>query len=106
MKQLTKEEFKQKLESGEKFIVDFYATWCGPCKMMMPIVENVSNKLTNTDMTIYKYDIDQGMDLALELGIRGVPTIKAFTGGKEVFSKAGIMREDEIMNVANSVLHG
>lgn len=108
MKDLTKEEFETKLNSGEKFIVDFHARWCSPCVMMMPIVEMVSNKLKNesSSVNIYKFDIESDRDLVVKLGIRGVPTVKAFNNGEEVFSKSGLMREDELMNIAKNVLHG
>jgi len=108
MKNLTREEFDTRLKMGEKFIVDFYASWCGPCKMMMPIVERVHNHLTETEsvVNIYKFDIDEDKSLAVELGIRGVPTIKAFSNGQEVFSKSGIMMENEIKNLAGSILNG
>jgi thioredoxin 1 len=108
MKQLTREEFDNKLSSGDKFIVDFYASWCGPCKMMMPIIESTSKQLTeqSSSVSVYKFDIESDRDLTAQLGIRGVPTIKAFTGGKEVFTKSGIMRETELMDLAKNVLHG
>ena len=103
MKQITAEEFKQKINSNEKLIVDFYADWCSPCKMMMPIVEEVNNKV---DIEFYKFNIESDRDLVVSLGIRGVPTIKAFNQGKEVFSKSGIMREQELINLSESVLNG
>lgn len=105
MKSLLREEFDQKLNSGEKFIVDFYAEWCGPCKMMAPIIERVSSTLKSqgSDVNIYKFDIEQDRDLAMELGIRGVPTIKAFVNGGEVFSKAGLMMEKELNDLAQKI---
>ena len=108
MKQLTRQEFDSKLSSGEKFIVDFYASWCGPCKMMMPIIENTSKQLTeqSSSVSVYKFDIESDRELTAQLGIRGVPTIKAFNDGKEVFTKVGIMRENELMDLAKNVLHG
>lgn len=108
MKQLTRQEFDTRLNMGEKFIVDFYASWCGPCKMMMPIVERVHNHLTENDseVNIYKFDIEEDRSLAVELGIRGVPTIKAFSSGKEVFSKSGIMMEEELKGLAKNIING
>lgn len=98
MKSLLREEFDSKINSGEKFIVDFYADWCGPCKMMMPIVEKVSTTLENqkSEVKLYKFNIETDRSLAVQLGIRGVPTIKAFVNGDEVFSKSGMMSESEL----------
>lgn len=108
MKQLTSEEFETKLNNGEKFIVDFFAHWCSPCKMMMPIVEKFDEFLisNNSEIAIYKFDVDTDKSIPSRLGIRGVPTIKAFSNGKETFSKSGVMMENELKNLANNLLHG
>ena len=106
MKQLTRQEFDTKLSSGDKFIVDFYASWCGPCKMMMPIIESADKLLTeqSSSVSIYKFDIESDRDLTFELGIRGVPTIKAYKSGDEVFSKSGVLQREELLNVGKMVM--
>lgn len=106
MELIGKQEFQTKLNNGDKFIVDFFATWCMPCKMMMPILERADNELVSSDVRIFKINVDTDRDLAIELGIRGVPTIKAFKGGQEIFTKAGIMNENEITNLSKSLLNG
>lgn len=102
MQQLTTSELKQKIEQGENFILDLYATWCGPCKVMLANLEKVNESLLseslNPSYNIYKYDIDSDYDFVVrELKIRSVPTIKIFKGGQEVFSKVGVMSTNEVI---------
>lgn len=106
--EITSKELKEKINRNEKVVVDFWASFCGPCKMMKPLFESVSNTLItqSSDVQFYTFDIEQDREFVQSLGIRGVPTIKAFNEGKEVFTKVGIMRENELMDLAKNVLHG
>jgi len=101
-KQLTSEELKQKIELKENFVLDLFATWCGPCKIMLGNLEKVNDSLIeqsngNPKFGVYKFDIEEDMDLMKKWGVRGVPTIKIFKEGEEVFSKAGIMSPDQVL---------
>ena len=87
MRELTTDELKQKLDNGDKVLVDFFATWCGPCKALIPVLESISNDFDGVELI--KMDVDQNMDLAMELGIRSVPTVVLFEGRKEVFRTTG-----------------
>lgn len=103
MQELTTVELKQKIEQGENFVLDLYATWCGPCKIMLNNLEKVNESLLSESITpsygIYKYDIDSDRDFVMrELNIRSVPTIKIYKEGKEVFSKVGVMSTNEVIN--------
>ena len=106
MKVLTSEELKQKIHSGEKFIVDMYADWCGPCLVLGPIVERVSQKLEEEghEVKVYKFNIESDKDLAVQLGVRSIPTIKVFYGGKVVDNRVGILQEQQLIDLANSIL--
>ena len=106
MKVLTSEELKQKIDSGEKFIVDMYADWCGPCRVLGPIVERVSQKLEEEghEVKVYKFNIESDKDLAVQLGVRSIPTIKVFDGGKVVDNRVGILQEQQLIDLANSIL--
>ncbi len=80
MEQLTTSELKQKIENKENFVLDLYATWCGPCKVMLNNLGKVNESLINESVDrpkygIYKFDVDSDMDFMRELGIRSVPTI-------------------------------
>lgn len=107
MEQLTTEQLKQKIDNGENFVLDLFATWCGPCKIMLNTLTKVNESLIKEstgepNYKIYKYDIDSDREFVVnELGIRSVPTIKIFKEGKEVFSKAGVMSQTEVINLLN-----
>ena len=105
MEQLTTQQLKQKINEGENFVLDLYATWCGPCKIMLNNLTKVNESLISESKgqptyKIYKYDIDSDRDYVMqELGIRSVPTIKIFKEGKEVFSKAGVLSPTEVISL-------
>lgn len=107
MQQLTTEQLKEKMQNGEDFVLDLFATWCGPCKIMLNNLSKVNETLIKESAgtpkyNIYKYDIDTDKDFVVsELGIRSVPTIKIFQGGKEVFSRPGVMSPSEVLNLLN-----
>jgi len=106
MKNLTPTELREKIQSGEKFIVDMYADWCGPCRMLGPIVESVSSKLedSNHEVKIYKFNIEQDKQLSADLGVRNIPTIKAFCCGENTETKIGVLSEQQINEMADSLL--
>jgi thioredoxin 1 len=104
MKQITTKELKEKIENKENFVLDFFATWCGPCKIMLSNLETVNETLikeSNGSPTfgIYKFDIESDMELTRELGIRSVPTIKVFKEGAESFSGAGVIPSSEVLKL-------
>ena len=104
MIELTAQQVQEKISTNENFILDCYAPWCGPCKVMMPMLENASSQIS--ELNIYKYNVDSDMTLTSQLGVRGVPTIKGFKGGKEVFNKVGIMQTNEIINLSKQLING
>ena len=105
MQQLTTTELKQKIDNKENFVLDLFATWCGPCKIMLYNLEKVNESLikefgSSPKYNIYKFDIDTDKEFVVsELGIRSVPTIKIFKEGQEVFSKPGVMTAPEVLNL-------
>lgn len=107
MQQLTTEELKQKINSGENFVLDLFATWCGPCKIMLNNLTRVNEQLLQESVgqpkyNIYKYDIDGDRDFVVnELNVRSVPTIKIFKSGEEVFSKPGVMSPQQVIELLN-----
>jgi len=103
---LTSQELQQKIDSGEKFIVDMYADWCGPCRMVGPIVEKVANQLKENghEVNVYKFDIEQGKDMAVKLGVRSIPALKGYSGGQNVVNKVGMISENQLMEMVNEVL--
>ena len=82
-------------------LVDFFATWCGPCKMLTPVLEDAS---TETSAKIYKVDIDESGDLAREYGIMVVPTMIIFKDGKQAEKFSGYMPKQAILDKINQYL--
>lgn len=81
-------------------VVDFFATWCGPCQMLLPVLEEVSNEV---DFPIYKIDIDKFQTLAVQNGVRSVPTVIVFNNGKEVARRAGFQPKERLLDWFNSL---
>ena len=90
-KKINSQEFDNTIESGV-VVVDFFATWCGPCKMLSPVIDELSGELENVNFV--KVDIDQSMDLAQKFKIVSVPTLKVFKNGEEVDTLMGFMPKE------------
>lgn len=88
MRNYNTKEFKKLLEKEGLVLVDFYATWCGPCKMMTPVLEELAEELKD-DVTIAKIDVDEESDLASEYRISSIPTLVLLKNGKPVDSAIG-----------------
>jgi len=96
---------KEKIKNGEKLIVEFWAEWCGPCKVMKPIFEKVA--LTNeSDVKMYTVNIDKNKEVATSLGIRSIPTIKVFNGGSVIDTKVGVLNETSIKDLVKELING
>ncbi len=94
-KVITKDEFKKEvLESKEPVLVDFYADWCGPCKMLGPVMEEISK-----DHKVFKVNTDDEEELAMEYGIMSIPCVIAFKDGKEINRSIGLVDKDTILNL-------
>lgn len=83
------------LIDGEMVLVDFFATWCGPCKMLAPVLDQLSEE--RDSVKIVKIDIDESSDLARSYGIMSVPTLVLFKGGREVAKKSGFMPKEALI---------
>ena len=90
--------FEQTINSKEIVLVDFYATWCGPCKMLAPILEQVCEEVAENTL-IAKLDIDNALDIAKEFGVMSVPTMIIFKNGKEVERLIGLRQKTQILEV-------
>lgn len=93
---LTKETFKQEvLESGIPVLVDFWAPWCGPCQMVLPIIEELGNELT--DVKICKVNVDEQPELAREYRVMSIPTLMVFENGQMVKREMGAKPKNELL---------
>ena len=84
------------LKSELPIIVDFSATWCGPCKMISPIVDDISNDLSGK-VKVAKIDIDESMDIAIKYNVMSVPTLILFKGGQVIHQVSGAMPKKMLM---------
>ena len=88
-------ELKEFIKEG-KVLVDFFATWCGPCKMIAPVLEELAND-PSFPAKIVKVDVDEAEDAARQFGIQAIPTIMLFEDGVNKKSQLGFMRKDQII---------
>ena len=82
-------DFNELINSTKPTLVDFYADWCGPCKMMSPLIEETKKDLGD-GATVLKIDIDKNNDIAVKYGIRSIPTLLIFKEGKVVWRQSGV----------------
>ena len=95
--------FSQLIDQDVPVLVDFKADWCGPCKMMAPILKQVKQNFKD-QIKIIKIDIDHNPAIAQKYAIRGVPTMILFKNGKNVWRQSGVVQANQIISVINSNL--
>lgn len=89
------QQFEALIEGNEGLVlVDFFATWCGPCKMLSPILESIGNE--RADVTVVAVDVDEDQQLAMQYGVLSVPTMILFRGGRPVDQIVGLMPKSTI----------
>jgi thioredoxin 1 len=89
--------FESHIEGQKPVVVDFYAEWCGPCKLMSPVLQDLKGKIGDR-VTILKMDIDKNPAFAQMYGIQAVPTLLIFKQGRIVWRKSGVMPAHEILD--------
>ncbi len=96
---ITTEQFEDKvLKSSQPVLVDFFATWCGPCKMQTPILEEVSAEISGKG-SIYKVDVDQEIALASRFNVMSVPTLILFKDGQASQQFVGVQSKETLLNL-------
>ena len=92
-------EFEEKIKSGT-VLVDCFAEWCGPCKMLGPVIEEVASEVT--DCSIYKLNVDDADNVSKQYGIMSIPTLLLFKDGELVDQTVGFKSKEEVINFINS----
>jgi thioredoxin 1 len=88
--------FENIIQSEKPVLIDFFATWCGPCKMLAPVLKEVKDSLGER-ITILKIDVDKNQELSSKYQVRGVPTMILFQNGKQLWRQSGVLTKDEII---------
>jgi len=102
---LTDANFEEEvLNAKEPVLVDFWATWCGPCRMLAPVVEQLANDYAGK-VKVCKMDVDQGMNTAGKYQISSVPTLIAFKNGQVVFQAGGLQSKDALAAKLDALLN-
>lgn len=94
---VNEESFAKIKESGKKALIDFYADWCGPCKMLAPILHEISEE--NPDFIIAKINVDDSTSLAIQYGIQNIPTMLVMENGKIVNKAVGLRSKEQILEM-------
>lgn len=94
-------KFSEIINKNKPVLIDFHATWCGPCKMMAPMLEELKGKVGDR-ASIIKIDVDKNPNLATKMGIRGVPTLMLYKNGKELWKGSGVRQIAELEALINA----
>lgn len=98
MEQITQEQFKEKvLNSNKKVLVDFFATWCPPCRALAPILENIAEE--HEEYEFFKLNVDENEDISREYGIMSIPTLMVFENGKLLKRETGLRPKNEVLKL-------
>ena len=93
---VTKDNYEEVVaNSGKKVLLDFWATWCGPCKMLSPVLEEIAQE--QTDLVVAKVNIDEEMDLAMKFKVTSIPTLALLEGGKVLGTAVGFRPKDDVL---------
>ena len=93
---LTNENFESIVSNGT-VLVDFFAEWCGPCKMMSPIIDEIAEE--RNDITVAKLNVDDAVEIATKFNVLSIPTLVIFKDGKEVSRIVGLQSKDKILSI-------
>lgn len=93
-----KNNFNNIIQSKTPVLIDFYADWCGPCKVLAPILKDVKDELGNV-IKVIKIDVDKNQPLAAKYQVRGVPTMILFKNGKQLWRQSGVLQKKDIVAI-------
>lgn len=95
------QKFNELIKSETPVLVDFFADWCGPCKVLAPILKEVKSELGDS-IKIIKIDVDKNEKLAAKYQVRGVPTMLIFKSGEQKWRQSGVLQKQDIVDIIKS----
>lgn len=100
---ITNQNLEQVLSSSAVVVVDFWAVWCGPCRMLAPVVEQVANEVSGRAV-VAKCNVDEAKEVALKYRIMSIPTLLFFKNGEVVNKTVGVVSKEDIITIINNLL--
>lgn len=93
--------FSEIINQDKPVLVDFFAEWCGPCKMMSPILKDVKETMQE-QVSIIKIDVDKNQSIATKFQVRGVPSLMIFKNGKQLWRQSGVLQKNDLISLLQS----
>ena len=101
-KVVTNTNFAELLAGDKPVLVDFWATWCGPCRILSPTVDEIAEEYADR-ITVAKCNVDDAEEIAMQYRIMSIPTLLFFKGGEVVDKRVGVVSKEEIVSIINSI---
>ncbi|MGL5042828.1 MAG: thioredoxin [Culicoidibacterales bacterium] len=98
----SKDEFNARVKEG-KYLIDFYASWCGPCQMLTPVLDEISETLENEGVHIIKVDVDSAPDIASDFGVMSIPALFLVKDGENVAAMQGFKPGNQLVDWAKTL---
>jgi thioredoxin 1 len=102
--ELNKSNVEEALKQKKITVLDFWAPWCGPCRMLGPIIDELSSDNSGKDVTVAKVNVDENQELAVKYGVRGIPTVVILKDGEEQTRKVGVTSKLEFQTIIEELL--